>query len=44
LKLTAGNVSEAIRRAKRKRTEFHHLLQRHGLTPTHFRGDGPDVE
>jgi len=44
LKLTAGNVSDAARLAERNRTEFYRLLQRHGLTPEHFRGDGPDVE
>jgi two-component system response regulator GlrR len=40
LKLTAGNVSDAARLAERNRTEFYRLLQRHGLTPEHFRGDG----
>ncbi|MHB1373968.1 MAG: sigma 54-interacting transcriptional regulator [Thauera sp.] len=44
LKLTAGNVSDAARLAERNRTEFYRLLQRHGLTPDLFRGDGPDVE
>ncbi|WP_075149327.1 sigma 54-interacting transcriptional regulator [Thauera chlorobenzoica] len=44
LKLTAGNVSEAARLAERNRTEFYRLLQRHGLTPDLFRGDGPDIE
>ena len=44
LKLTAGNVSDAARLAERNRTEFYRLLQRHGLAPELFRGDGPDVE
>jgi two-component system response regulator GlrR len=44
LKLTAGNVSDAARLAERNRTEFYRLLQRHGLTPDLFRGDGPEVE
>ena len=44
LKLTAGNVSDAARLAERNRTEFYRLLQRHGLTPEHFRGDGLDVQ
>jgi two-component system response regulator GlrR len=44
LKLTAGNVSDAARLAERNRTEFYRLLQRHGLTPDLFRGEGPDVE
>ncbi len=44
LKLTAGNVSDAARLAERNRTEFYRLLQRHGLTPEHFRSVGPDVE
>ncbi|MDY0046695.1 MAG: sigma 54-interacting transcriptional regulator [Thauera propionica] len=41
LKLTAGNVSDAARLAERNRTEFYRLLQRHGLTPDLFRGEGP---
>ena len=44
MKLTAGNVSDAARLAERNRTEFYRLLQRHGLTPDLFRGDGPEVE
>ena len=44
LKLTAGNVSDAARLAERNRTEFYRLLQRHGLTPDLFRGDGPAAE
>ncbi|ENO77884.1 sigma 54-interacting transcriptional regulator [Thauera sp. 63] len=44
LKLTAGNVSDAARLAERNRTEFYRLLQRHGLTPDLFRGEGPAVD
>ena len=39
LKLTGGNVAQAARIAKRNRTEFYRLLQKHGLTPGLFRGD-----
>ncbi|MDI3490745.1 MAG: two-component system, NtrC family, response regulator GlrR, partial [Thauera sp.] len=31
----------AARLAERNRTEFYRLLQRHGLTPDLFRGEGP---
>ena len=41
LKLTDGNVSDAARLAERNRTEFYRLLQRHALTPSLFRSDGP---
>src|SRR5690606_13380734 len=41
LKLTDGSVADASRLAGRNRTEFYRLLQRHGLTPGLFRGDGP---
>jgi two-component system response regulator GlrR len=37
LKLTAGNVSQAARLAKRNRTEFYKLLQRHTLDPAVFK-------
>jgi two-component system response regulator GlrR len=37
LKLTAGNVSQAARLAKRNRTEFYKLLQRHTLDPVAFK-------
>jgi two-component system response regulator GlrR len=40
LKLTDGNVADAARLAERNRTEFYRLLQRHGLTPGRFRGEG----
>jgi two-component system, NtrC family, response regulator GlrR len=39
LKLSDGNVSDAARLAERNRTEFYRLLQKHGLTPGHFRSD-----
>jgi hypothetical protein len=29
---------------QRNRSEYDRLLQRHGLTPDLFRGDGPEVE
>ena len=40
LKLTDGNVADAARLADRNRTEFYRLMQKHGLTPGHFKGDG----
>ena len=43
LKLTEGNVADAARLAERNRTEFYRLLQKHGLTPSLFRGDGDTV-
>ena len=39
LKLTDGNVADAARLADRNRTEFYRLMQKHGLTPGHFKGD-----
>ena len=39
LKLSDGNVTDAARVADRNRTEFYRLLQKHGLTPGHFRAD-----
>ena len=39
LKLTDGNVADAARLADRNRTEFYRLLQKHGLTPGHFKAD-----
>ena len=33
LKITGGNVTQAARLAKRNRTEFYKLLQRHQLEP-----------
>jgi two-component system, NtrC family, response regulator GlrR len=44
LKLTDGHVADAARLADRNRTEFYRLLQKHGLTPGLFRGDGPVAE
>lgn len=40
LKMTDGNVADAARLAQRNRTEFYRLLQKHGLTPGHFKGEG----
>ena len=37
LKMTGGNVSHAARLAKRNRTEFYKLLQRHELEPALFK-------
>jgi two-component system, NtrC family, response regulator GlrR len=37
LQITAGNVSQAARLAKRNRTDFYKLLARHQLTPEEFK-------
>jgi two-component system response regulator GlrR len=37
LKVTDGNVTQAARLAKRNRTEFYKLLQRHQLNPSQFK-------
>jgi len=37
LRITAGNVTQAARLAKRNRTEFYKLLQRHQLDPSLFK-------
>ncbi|HEX4984515.1 MAG TPA: sigma 54-interacting transcriptional regulator [Burkholderiales bacterium] len=37
LKITGGNVTQAARMAKRNRTEFYKLLQRHHLDPKLFK-------
>jgi two-component system response regulator GlrR len=37
LQITQGNVSQAARLAKRNRTEFYKLLNRHELNPTFFK-------
>ncbi|MCC7546448.1 MAG: sigma 54-interacting transcriptional regulator [Burkholderiales bacterium] len=37
LKITSGNVTQAARLAKRNRTEFYKLLQRHHLNPSMFK-------
>lgn len=39
LKITEGNVTQAARIAKRNRTEFYKLLNRHHLKAESFRGD-----
>jgi len=43
LKLTDGNVADAARLADRNRTEFYRLMQKHGLTPGHFKPDTSQV-
>ena len=37
LRVTEGNVTQAARLAKRNRTEFYKLLQRHQLEPRLFK-------
>ena len=37
LKITGGNVTQAAQLAKRNRTEFYKLLQRHELEPAMFK-------
>ncbi len=46
LKLTDGHVADAARLADRNRTEFYRLMQKHGLTPGHFKADAlsPDSD
>ena len=39
LRSTDGNVTQAARMAQRNRTEFYKLLQRHNLTPAHFKSE-----
>ncbi|MGA0571806.1 sigma 54-interacting transcriptional regulator [Variovorax sp. VNK109] len=39
LKITDGNVADAARLADRNRTEFYRLLQKHELTPGHFKNE-----
>jgi len=41
LKITGGNVSQAAALAKRNRTEFYKLLQRHRLEPSMFKEGKP---
>ena len=43
LKLTDGNVADAARLADRNRTEFYRLMQKHGLTPGHFKADSSQL-
>ena len=40
LKLTQGSVSQAAKLAKRNRTEFYKLLQRHSIEAAHFKSSG----
>ncbi|MCL4798389.1 MAG: sigma 54-interacting transcriptional regulator [Burkholderiales bacterium] len=40
LKMTGGNVSQAARLAKRNRSDFYTLLNRHGLEPAAFKAAG----
>ena len=42
--MTDGNVADAARLAQRNRTEFYRLLQKHALTPGHFKNDAPGAE
>ena len=44
LKMTDGNVADAARLAQRNRTEFYRLLQKHALTPGHFKNDATDAD
>lgn len=39
LKISAGNVAQAARLAKRNRTDFYKLLERNQLDPAHFKPD-----
>jgi two-component system response regulator GlrR len=41
LKITGGNVTQAALLAKRNRTEFYKLLQRHRLEPAMFKEGKP---
>ena len=38
LKMTAGNVTNAARIAKRNRSDFYTLLNRHQIDPGNFKG------
>ncbi len=40
LQMTLGNVSHAADLAKRNRTDFYKLLNRHKLDPSNFRSSG----
>jgi DNA-binding NtrC family response regulator len=37
LRMTRGNVTHAARLARRNRTEFYRLLERHALSPAMFK-------
>jgi len=41
LQITNGNVTRAARIAKRNRTEFYKLLNKHHLTPSQFKVEQP---
>lgn len=41
LKLTQGSVTQAAKLAKRNRTEFYKLLQRHSIEAAHFKPSSP---
>jgi two-component system response regulator GlrR len=41
LKLTKGSVTQAAKLARRNRTEFYKLLQRHGIEAAVFKGTSP---
>ena len=41
LTLTQGSVIEAAKLAKRNRTEFYKILQRHGIEAAHFKPPYP---
>ena len=41
LQITHGNVTKAASIAKRNRTEFYKLLNKHHLVPSHFKGSQP---
>jgi two-component system response regulator GlrR len=42
LRITKGNVTQAARLARRNRTEFYKLLERHQLQPAMFKTDKPE--
>ncbi|MGB7931447.1 MAG: hypothetical protein WCH04_04380, partial [Gammaproteobacteria bacterium] len=42
LQITQGNVTRAAGIAKRNRTEFYKLLQRHHLNPSQFKAAHPE--
>jgi two-component system response regulator GlrR len=39
MKLTRGSVTQAAKLARRNRTEFYKLLERHGIEAALFKGD-----
>lgn len=44
LRMTAGNVSQSARLAKRNRTDFYKLLARYRVEPDQFKHDAPPVQ